>query len=63
MTGSLLKHNKMEDIMVYLMRRGMIRLLSGNKPQESFVPVGCSLCEVSKVSAHESYKISETKPI
>jgi hypothetical protein len=39
----------MEDSMFYLKR--MIQLLSGNKPQQYFAPVGSSLCGVSKVSA------------
>ena len=62
MTGSVLNQNKMED-MFYLKRRWMIQLLSGNKPQKNFIPVGSLLCGLSKVSAREGYKISETKPI
>jgi hypothetical protein len=63
MTGSVLNQNKMEDIMFYLKRRWMIQLLSGNKPQKNVIPVGCLLCGMSKVSACEGYKISETKLI
>jgi hypothetical protein len=55
-TGSVLNQNKMEGIMFFLKRRWMIWLLSVNQPQKSFVPVGC----LSKVSARECNKISET---
>jgi hypothetical protein len=62
MTGSVLNENKVEDLVFCVRRKWMIRVLNGNKPQKDFVPVGCSLCRMSKVSASEGKNISELSP-